>query len=378
MASSDPLEVPFGYTPVWAQKDKYNVKNPRENRKPIRLALIGLGGVALGKHLPAIHRLQETGLAIEVVAGAEIDETVRKKAETLHGFPCYSDFRSMLDAHAVDAVELLTDPGESRFAAFEEAIARGIHIFAEKPFLFFGVNRLQESIEKARSIVARAQAKKLVVATGFVKHFAPPYQVAQKLIAAGAIGPLSMIAVKMCQGWSRHILLEGQACHVIHLALWIGGPIKGLTAFGINRYGEPNYPCDNFVINVEFASGAIGTFYFNSSSPSLKPWERIEFFGERKWLAVEDGTSVALHDSEEGPTKSWAPVMPHTLFYDEEFSGFAGEIAAFVESVRGGTPAPVTGQDGVDALTIAWMIHTSVAERRYVAWPESAKHGAVR
>lgn len=372
MGFDDALKVPFGYTPVWAEKDKYDVKRTmRPDERPVRLALIGLGGVALGKHLPAIRRLRDTAAAIEVVAGAEIDDGVRKKVENLHGFPCYADFRTMFDSHEIDAVELLTDPGESRHAAFEEAISRGVHIFAEKPFLFFGVDRLPESIRKARAIVKRAAERNLVVATGFVKHFSPPYRVAKKLVESNAIGPLSLVAVKMCQGWSRHILLEGQACHVLHLVLWIAGPIKGLTAFGINRYGEPNYPHDNIVVNVEFESGAIGTFYFNSSSPSLKPWERFEVFGERKWLAVEDGVTVALHDSEEGPSKTWAPVMPHTLFFDEEFSGFTGEIASFAEAARGNAPVVVSGQDGIDALILAWMIHTAIAERRYVAWSET-------
>lgn len=362
-----PLSVPFGYTPKWAGEDKYQVKVlPHKGKKPLRLALIGIGGVALGKHLPAIRRLRETGEAIEIVAGAEIDAMLRSKVERLHDFPCYSDFRAMLDAHAIDAVEILTDPGESRFQVLQEAVNRGLHIFVEKPFLFEGVDRLGDSIAKAREILARAKAERLVVMTGFAKRFSPPYQVAKNLIDQGAIGPISLIAMKMCQGWSRHILLEGQACHILDLALWIGGPIKGLYAFGVNRFGEANYPYDNIVANVEFESGAIGASYFNSSAPSLKPWERIEVFGERKWLAVEDGVSVQLHDSDTGPSKVWAPVMPHTLFFDEEFGGYVGELRAFADAVRGGHGVAASGDDGVEVLIIAYMIHTSIKERRYV------------
>ena len=88
---------------------------------------------------------------------------------------------------------------------------------------------------------------------------------------------------------------------------------------------------------------------------------------------MEDGITVSLHDSEEGPTKIWSPVMPHTLFFDEEFSGFVGEIASFVEAIRERVPVSVSGEDGIDALILAWMIHTSIAERRYVAWSESSE-----
>jgi predicted dehydrogenase len=359
--------VPFGYTPVWAEKDKYNVKHaPAPGQRPVRIGLIGLGGVALGKHLPAIRRLQETGCSIQVTAAAEINDALRAKCQSLHGFHCYADFEEMLEREELDAVELLTDPGESRLKALRAAVARGVHLLVEKPFLFLGVPRLDESIAEARTIVAEARKKQLVVMTGFMKHFSPPYVVAQQLIQAGEIGTPSLIALKLCQGWSRHILLEGQACHNLHIVHWIGGTITGLHAFGINRFAEPNYPYDNIVVNVEFESGAIGAFYFNSSSPSLKPWERIEVFGDRKWLVVEDGYSVTLHDSEEGPSKTWAPVLPHTLFFDEEFAGYAGEIRAFADAIREKRDAPVTGEDGIEALVLARMIHASIEGRRYI------------
>ena len=154
-------------------------------------------------------------------------------------------------------------------------------------------------------------------------------------------------------------------------ARWIGGEIKGLQALASNRYGEPNYPHDNIVVNVEFESGAIGTFYFNSSSPALKPWERVEVFGNRKWLAVEDQMTVTLHDSDEGPSKVWSPVLPTTLFFDEEFSGFTHQLLNFVQAVRGDAAPAVTGDDGIAALRIAQMIHVAARERRYVSYHET-------
>lgn len=368
----DIAKIPFGYSATWAEKDKYNVKTPTESRPQIRLALIGLGGIAIAKHLPAIRRLRDTGVNVAVVAGADPDAGLRDKVQALHNFPCYADAREMLDGNQVDAALALTDPGESRLRVMTDVIDRGIHLFAEKPLLFLGVDRLDESLERARELLDRAAARKLVVATGLVKQFSPPYQVAKALVDEGQLGRLSMIALKMCQGWSRHILLEGQACHILHVCRWIAGEVKGLNALGINRYAEPNYPYDNIVVNVEFESGAIGTFYFNSSSPSLKPWERLEIFGDRKWLSVEDATTVTLHEGDEGPSKTWFPVMPHTLMFDEEFSGFTGELRDFIGAARGEHAPAVSGEDGIAVLLLAHMIHTSIRQRRFVTRAECA------
>jgi predicted dehydrogenase len=278
----------------------------------------------------------------------------------------------MFDAVAdIDGVLALTDPGESRYAVMSETIARGIHLFAEKPILFFGVDEMARSLELARQLIEAARAKKLVLMTGLVKQFSPPYQVAQQLIDQGAIGDISMLAVKMCQGWSRHILLEGQACHVLHIARRFGGELKGLYAIGSNRFSEPNYPHDNITVNVEFESGAIGAFYFNSSAPSLKPWERVEVFGERRWIGIEDGLTVTLHGSEEAPSQVWAPVMPHTLMFDEEFGGFVGELKNFVRAIRGEEAPVLSGEDGLAVLAIADMIHRSIRERRFIARDEA-------
>jgi predicted dehydrogenase len=311
-----------------------------------------------------------------VVAGADPDPNVRAKIEHVHGFPVHADAKAMFDAHEIDAVLALTDPGENRLTVMRETIGRGIHLFAEKPFLFFGVDQMDRGIELTREVLAEAARRGLVVMTGLVKQFSPPYQVAKALIDRGEIGRISMIAVKMCQGWSRHILLEGQACHVLHVTRRFGGEIARLSAFGINRFGEPNYPYDNIVVNVEFESGAIGTFYFNSTAPSLKPWERIEVFGERKWLAVEDAVTVTLHGGETEPSQVWSPVAPHTLFFDEEFGGFTGELGNFVRAVRGEEPAAITGEDGLAALIIAGMIHRSIREGRPVSASEWAPHAA--
>ena len=58
--------------------------------------------------------------------------------------------------------------------------------------------------------------------------------------------------------------------------------------------------------------------------------------------------------------------MPHTLLFDEEFGGFVGELRNFVRAVRGEEQTLVTGEDGIAALILADMIHTSIRENRMV------------
>ena len=50
---------------------------------------------------------------------------------------------------------------------------------------------------------------------------------------------------------------------------------------------------------------------------------------------MHDQYQLTLYDSEEGPAKSWAPAIPNTLIFDEEFGGFMGLIENFLQAIRG-------------------------------------------
>jgi len=90
---------------------------------PIRLAVIGMGKIARDQHLPAI----AAGREFELVA------TVSQHGEAVEGRPMFQDIRRLAESTlAVDAVAICTPPQVRREIAMV-AIARGWHVFLEKP-----------------------------------------------------------------------------------------------------------------------------------------------------------------------------------------------------------------------------------------------------
>ncbi len=71
--------------------------------------------------------------------------------------------------------------------------------------------------------------------------------------------------------------------------------------------------------SLAFASGAIGTLTTSAAALSFKPWERVEIFGRKAFLVVDDQFETTLYDEETGPAKSWRPAIPNTLMFDESF-----------------------------------------------------------
>ena len=139
----------------------------------------------------------------------------------------------------------------------------------------------------------------------------------------------------------------------------------------MNKYSEKQYQIDNAVMNLKFSSGAIGTFYTNSSGLSFKPWERVEIYGKERWLSVEDQFEVYLYDSEDGPTKVFRTVtVPNNAtIVDPEFCGFVGEIENFAQAIRGVEKPIVTGWDGHRALELAVAARRSLETGRSVNLP---------
>ena len=134
-----------------------------------------------------------------------------------------------------------------------------------------------------------------------------------------------------------------------------------------------NYPLDNIQVSLQFTSGSVGSVYTSATAVSFKPWERVEVYGNKRWLAVEDQYELILYDDEEGPAKHWRPVIPNTLIFDEEFGGFMGMIDNFLQAIRGAEAPIVTGWDGHRAYEINVASHLSISRQAVVSLPLEAR-----
>ena len=368
------LPVPFGYTAGWQGPDAYQVRQvAKPNESTVQLGLIGLGSIAQAKHIPALKRLQTIGEAVKLVAGADTDQDVGEKAATIHNFGWYSDYREMLASEDLDGALVLTRPTPARAEIISECLSRGMPVFTEKPLLDHGVDQLPHTLSEARRLCQLAEEKSVPFMVGFVKRYAPPYANAHHLLTTGAIGKPAMIAAKTCIGWGGEKFLEHSACHVLDLIRFYMGDLSSLTAYGVNQYGRTSYPLDNAAIAMKFNSGAVGTLYVSSSGLSLKPWEKIEVYGDQAWLVVDDSTTLTLYDSETGPGKVWQPVWPHTLLFEAEFSGFVWELKAFLDAIRKRQAVNPSGWDGYRAIEFCLAIHQSLESGIEVKLPIPVK-----
>lgn len=334
----------------------------RAGKKPIRLGIIGIGGVAQSKHIPAIQRLRTQWEPVEIAGYATRNTLQVQKLKGIYGGSWYGNYTEMLDEQKPDGV-IISSSDEAHYEQAMACIERGIGVLVEKP--------ITRSLKWAGEIVKAARDAATVLMTVANKRYSPPYVRAKREIVDGACVNPAMFYGKFNLGYDYVDILEGGTVHLFDICRYLMGDVKSVYAESTLKYdfNKTGYPFDNGVCSVRFESGAIGSLMTSTSALSLKPWERVEVYGRKGWLAVEDQFTLNVYDSEEGPAKSYAPVIPNTLFFDEEFGGFMPMIQDFVDALRDGITPMVTGEDGYAAYELVCAFHISAYTGEKVSLP---------
>ncbi len=99
--------------------------------KIYKLAIIGCGGIANGKHLPSLKKLDN----VEIVAFCDIIEQRAIEAAGLYGTEdarVYTDYTELLTDSSIEIVHVCT-PNDSHADIAIAALEAGKHVMSEKP-----------------------------------------------------------------------------------------------------------------------------------------------------------------------------------------------------------------------------------------------------
>ena len=99
--------------------------------KKLRVGIIGCGGIANGKHLPALKNIPEA----ELVAFCDIVVEKAEAAKEKYGTPdakVYEDYKQLLKDKSIDVVHVCT-PNRSHSFISCDALEAGKHVMCEKP-----------------------------------------------------------------------------------------------------------------------------------------------------------------------------------------------------------------------------------------------------
>lgn len=281
----------------------------------------------------------------------------------------YEDYRELLVSPEVEAVVIAT-PANTHADVIEAAAGAGRPMFCEKP--------LALTLDDCDRVIGAVERARVLFQIGYNRRFDGAYLEAKRLIADGAIGtPVTFKSVSRDPmmprleyarpGVSGGLIVD-MAIHDFDVGRWLmNSEVRRVSTEGGTLVFEQLNSVDDFdnaVINLKFASGALGNV--EVSRNALYGYDiRTEVLGSEGGVMIGSlrQTPVLLltrhgarHD-----------VMKYII---ERFSdAYLAEVRHFVRAVRGEEKSGPTIYDGRAGVEIALAATLSYREHRPVSLP---------
>ncbi|QWU13558.1 Predicted dehydrogenase [Paenibacillus sophorae] len=250
--------------------------------KTLKIAIIGCGGIAKGKHLPSLSRQKNA----ELVAFCDIiEERAQEAAEKYgaEGAKVYTDFRKLLEAGGIDVVHVCT-PNDSHSVITVAALEADCHVMCEKP-MAKTTAQAQEMLD-----AARRTGKKLSIA--YQNRFRNDSQYLKEMCENGELGEVyyaKAIALRRraVPTWGVFLDEEKQG----------GGPLIdiGTHALDLTLWMMDNYKPRSVTGSVFHKLG-----HRENAANAFGPWDPEKFKVEDSafgFITMENGATIALESS---------------------------------------------------------------------------------
>lgn len=288
----------------------------------------------------------------------------------------HASLGALIDA-GVDAVVISTPPA-SRQSLVLEALGRGAHVVADKPFA--------PSAEAGRELVAAADRVGLLLNVFHNRRFDTDIVTARAVIASKDLGRVTRLDLRCDQddagtfeGGPTGGLLRDLGSHVVDQALFLLGRARYVSA-QLDWLETPTGPADSgFVISIEHESGAHS--HVSSSKLNHLTSRELRVHGERgsytsnysdvQIEALRAGIEPAGHRDQWGyeVRSRWGVLatdagMCHVLSLQGDYAAF---YDAFAHGVESGGDGPIPAREGVAVLEVLDAARISAAEHRTVS-----------
>jgi predicted dehydrogenase len=346
--------------------------------QPLMIAIVGCGAIST-QHLEAIAAIDGARLGGVVSASAARARSVGER----WGVPWTTDLDELLDRPDIDGVSIMTPSGLHAPQALA-AVRRDKHVLVEKPIAL--------AVRDADAVIDEGLRRGVTVATVSQRRFEPVIQALQAVVAAGALGGISLIIAEGIyyrpqsyydsSPWRGTIALDGgvlmnQAIHMVDLVRWLGGPVASVSAHLATRTHAMEAE-DTATVSLAFAGGALGAIIATTSATPEFPSE-LRIYGDRGHVRIVGEVPVEWDVLE---IAAPAPDIPSevvegtpgtTATWGTTAAGYVRQYRDFLDAIRTRREPAVTGTDGRNALEIVTAAYEAGRTGRTVHLDETGR-----
>ncbi|HEV8371025.1 MAG TPA: Gfo/Idh/MocA family oxidoreductase [Pyrinomonadaceae bacterium] len=304
----------------------------------LRTAVIGVG--SLGRQHARLHAaLASEGLS-HFVSVVDLNEQTARSIAEERGVEWLVDWRDLIGK--VDAVSLVV-PTEVHCEIACGLLEAGIHVLVEKP--------ISRTLHEADRMIKAAESGNALLQVGHLERFNPAMVALRPHVRKPVYFEIHRVGEFTARSLDIDVVLD-LMIHDLDIVQWLVGEdveVTGIHAVGIailtNKVDAAN-------ARLEFASGAVANI--TASRVGTEKIRKMRFFQPHDYIAIDYTTKRASISSLAPPAANgvWPGVhIKHLDVIDVE--PLRAEIVSFLEASRDGKPAPVSGLDGKNALSLA-------------------------
>jgi predicted dehydrogenase len=278
--------------------------------QPIRIGIVGLGGIARHQHIPGYLRRCEN---VEITALCDINkERLTSLGRELGTSHLTTDYEELVRLDDVDAVDICTWPAAHHPVAMA-AIGQGKHVFCEKP--------LALDQHQAREMCQAADAAGVKTGVGFTHRMTPAARLARRLLSSGALGDVYHVLAIYALGsadfadqpmtWRRMKSRVGGGplfelgSHIVDMVRWwLGEEITAVCAQHRTFVPQRRWPGSDELAEVdvedasaflaEMSGGGLGLFVSSYAFTARNFEQRVEVYGSKGAILYDQGRPYEL------------------------------------------------------------------------------------
>jgi len=300
------------------------VKTAELKEGVIKCGIIGAGTFGMSVALPIISKIEH--LSMQAIATAS-GLNAKSAADKYKIAKIYSDYHRLLEDNSIDLVFIMTR-NSTHASITVDAIEKDKNVLVEKPpaIELDELDEIEKSWKKSSKTVMVGFNRRYAPFTSEIKSFfknrVTP-MIATYRVNAEEI-PKDHWVYDKKEGGGR-IISEG--IHFIdYLSYVIGSGPTSVYAKPIISDKKQDV-MDNFIINLSYEDGSIGTVVYTSHGSKSLPKEHAEFFAESKTAILDNFRNLKLS------TAKKTNIKRNLLSQDK---GYKNEFEFLVESIRKG------------------------------------------
>lgn len=322
----------------------------------LKIGVLGAGH--LGKiHINCIKQIEN----YDLVGFYDQDANTAGKVAADMGVKHYPSIDELIDS--VDVVDIVT-PTIAHFACASKAIAKGKNVFIEKPIV--------ATVEQANELIKFAKSAKVKVQVGHVERFNPAFIAAESYIKDPLFIEVHRLAMFNPRGCDVPVVLDLTVHDIDILLTIVKSKIKSIVASGVSIVSPTP---DITTTRIEFENGAVANL--TTSRISLKNMRKFRIFQKDAYITMDfldkKADVVKIEDVEGTPgpfdmTIDLPGGITKKISVEEletnQLNAIKTELERFHDAIANDTEPPVTIEDGVEVLKVAYMILDEIGKHQ--------------